>query len=79
MTKGNVDKGAVKAIQRLAWCQSFDKTCVDDMLSDGYSYDEIKQELYDSLATLRAMLESVSDEIEETGTAIDYLRHKKDN
>lgn len=79
MIKGNVDKNAVKAVERLAWCKSFDKACVDDMLSDGMSYAEIKQELHDSLATLRAMFEAVSNEIEETGSAIDYLRHKQEN
>ena len=79
MIKGNIDKVAVKTVERLAWCQSFDRARVDDMLNDGCSYDEIKRELYDSLATLRAMLSAISDEIEETGTAIDYLRHKQDN
>lgn len=79
MIKGNIDKVAVKTVERLAWCQSYNTTCVDDMLTDGQSYEELMQDLHDAYATLREMLSVISSELEETGNAIDYLRHKRSN
>lgn len=79
MVKGNVDRNAVKAIERLAWCQSFNTTCVDELLSDGQTFDEIRKELSDAYVTLQAMLSAIDNELEETGNAIDYLRHKHNN
>ena len=78
MIKGSVDKNAVKAIERLAWCQSFDTKCVDELLSDGQTFDEIRKELFDAYVTLKEMVSAVENELEETGNAIDYLRHKQE-